>query len=133
MFTSLLPDTEDYRIFFSPYAQRHYMKRFEKDYKGRRWAVTKDSIYQDLKRVHAIQQSQQVKELRSSEGCKLFKYEFSVAQSGVSSKKSGNRCVIFLDETKHRQDILFMYGKGDIPKNMGETQFILKTIQEQFL
>lgn len=130
MFTSPLPDSEDYRIFFSDYAKRYYIKRFEKDYKGRRWDVTLDSIFQDLKRIHALQKGQQVDELNHGNGCKLFKYDFAIAQSGKSPKNSGNRCVALLDEKAHRIDILMVYGKGDIPKNMGETQFIRSTIKK---
>ena len=132
MFTSPLPDDEDYRIFFTDYAERHHIKRFAKDYKGNRWLITQDSIFQDLKRIHSMQMSQQVDELKNGEGCKLFKYDFAVAQSGVSPKGSGNRCVVFLDSKSHRQDILIVYGKGDLPKNMSETQYIYKTIKDQF-
>ena len=132
MFTNPLPDSEDYRIFFSDYAQRHHIKRFAKDYKGKRWIITQDSIFQDLKRVHSMQMTQQVDELKSGDGCKLFKYDFAVAQSGVSPKASGNRCIVFLDVTNHRQDVLLVYSKNDLPKNMGETQYIYKIIADEF-
>lgn len=132
MFTSPLPDSDDYRIFFTDYAMRYYIKRLAKDYKGKRWLVTQDSIFQDLKRVHSMQMSQQVDELKSGDGCKLFKYDFAVAQSGVSPKRSGNRCIVFLDISNHRQDVLIVYGKKDLPSNMGETQYIFKTVRDQF-
>lgn len=132
MFTDPLPDNEDYRIFFTPYAKRYYIKRFAKDYRGRRWLVTLDSIFQDLKRVHSMQQAQQVDELKRGNNCKLFKYDFTIAQSNVSPKASGNRCVVFLDSQRHRQDVLMVYGKGDLPKNTNETQFIYKTIEDHF-
>jgi len=127
-----LPDSEDYRIFFSEYAQRHYIRRFEKDYKGKRWVVTQDSIFQDLKRVHSMQTSQQVDELKHGDGCKLFRYDFAIAQSGISPKASGNRCIVFLDTKNHRQDVLMVYEKKDLPKNIGETQYIYQTIQDHF-
>lgn len=132
MFTSPLPDNDDYRIFFTAYAERYHIKRFAKDYKDKRWIITQDSIFQDLKRVHSMQMSQQVDELKSGEDCKLFKYDFAVAQSGVSPKKSGNRCVVFLDTARHRQDVLMVYNKNDLPKNMSETQYIYKTVQDNF-
>jgi hypothetical protein len=132
MFTSQLPDDEDYRVYFSDYANRHFVKRFAKDYKGKRWLVTHDSIYQDLKRVHAIARTQQVDELKSGEGCLLFKYDFAVAQTNISPKSSGNRCVVFLGVQKKRADVLLVFGKGDLPKNKGETQYILDTISAEF-
>lgn len=132
MFTNPLPDNDDYRIFFTAYAERYFIKRFAKDYKGRRWTVTQDSIFQDLKRIHSMQMTQQVDELKHGDGCKLFKYDFTVAQSGVSPKASGNRCIIFLDTAKHRQDVLMVYGKTDLPKNIKETQFIYDMVKSQF-
>src|SRR5690606_15036302 len=99
------------------------------DYKGKRWEITLDSIFQDLKRVHSMQLTQQIDELKHGDNCKLFKYDFAIAQSGVSPKASGNRCIVFLDVTRHRQDILMVYGKSDLPKNMKETQFIYQTIE----
>ena len=91
-----------------------------------------DSIFQDLKRIHSMQMTQQVDELNHRDNCKLFKYDFAIAQSGVSAKASGNRCVVFLDTQKHRQDVLMMYSKGDLPKNVGETVFIRQMVQQQF-
>lgn len=132
MFTNPLPDNEDYRIFFTEYAERHHIKRFAKDYKGKRWVVTLDSIFQDLKRIHELQKLQQVDELKSGKDCKLFKYDFSVAQSGVSPKASGNRCIIFLDIVRHRQDVLMVYGKGDLPKNTNETKYIYDVVAKEF-
>ena len=132
MFTSQLPDNDDYRIFFTDHAKRYFIKRFEKNYRGKRWIVTMDSIFQDLKRIHSMQMTQQVDELGHGDNCKLIKYDFTIAQSGVSAKASGNRCVVFLDTKKHRQDVLMMYSKGDLLKNVGETMFIRQMVQEQF-
>lgn len=132
MFSSQLPDSEDYRVIVGEYAMRHFIKRFAKDYSGKRWDVTMISIEQDLRRVHALQSTQQVDELRRGSGCILFKYDFAVAQSGVSPKASGNRCVVFLDSETHVQTILMLYAKTDLPKNQGETAWILKTVQDEY-
>ena len=132
MFTNPLPDKDDYRIFFTSLAEEYYIKRFAKDYKGRRWIITLDSIFQNLKRVHSMDRTQDVIELKHGDGCKLFKYDFSIAQSGTSPKASGNHCVVFLDINQHRQDVLLLYGKNDIPKNIKETDFIYDTIKKEF-
>lgn len=132
MFTSPLPDNEDYRVLFSEYAESHYIKKFAKNYKGKRWALTQESIFQELKRIHALQNTQQVDQLKSGDGCLLFKYDFAVAQTNVSPKASGNRCIVFLDIEKHEQMVLYVYGKGDLPKSPGETQHILHTVKSEF-
>lgn len=132
MFTNLLPDSEDYRVVFSDYAKRHFIKRFAKDYKGKRWLVTQDSIFQDLKRIHTLQHTQQIDELKHNGSCWLFKYDFAVALSNISSKKSGNRCLVFLDSIRHQETVLLLYSKDDIPKNQSETHYILSTVQSEF-
>jgi hypothetical protein len=132
MFTSQLPDNEDFRVYFSEYANKHFIKRFAKDYKGRQWVVTHDSIYQDLKRLHTITKTQQVDELKKGKDCILFKYDFAVAQTKISSKSSGNRCVVFLDVTKKRLDVLLVYGKNDLPKNKHETAYIFEVVKAEF-
>jgi len=132
MFSNPLPDNGDYRVVTSPYAQRHYIKRFAKDYKGKRWEVTMSSIEQDLRRLHALQLTQQVDELWRGSGCLLFKYDFTVAQSGVSPKSSGNRCVVFLDMTTSVLTIVLLYGKTDLPKKTSETQYITAVMKEEY-
>ena len=132
MFTSQLPDDEDYRVVFSAYAERHYMKRFAKDYKGKRWTLTQDSIFQELKRVHNLQKTQQVDQLKTGADCLLFKYDFAVAQTGVSPKGSGNRCIVFLDIATRLETVLVVYGKGDLPKNQPETQHVFSTVSKEF-
>lgn len=116
----------------SSYASRYYSKRFAKDYKGTRWVVTERSIIEQLKRIHAIQDTMKVDELKRGSGCLLFKYDFSVAQSNISPKASGNRCVIFLDTANHLEQILLVYGKNDLPKNQHETQYILSVVEREF-
>ena|SRR6266550_737615 len=132
MFSNPLPDNDDYRVVVSTYAERYYFKRFTKDYKGIRWDVTRRSILEQLKRVHAIQDSMKVDELKRGSGCLLFKFDFAVAQTNVSPKASGNRCIVFLDAEIHQQTILLAYGKGDIPKNQPESQWDLKMVETHF-
>lgn len=117
MFTSLLTDDVDYLVFFSDYADRHYLKSFAKKYKGKRWQVTLESIFQELKRITSLQRTQQVDELKHGIDCKLFKYDFAIAQSGVSPKASGNRCIVFLDSKTHKQS------KNDIVCPLDTTPF----------
>lgn len=132
MFSNPLPDNEDYRVVIGDFAKRHYIKRFAKDYKGRQWDVTERSILEQLKRVQTIQDSMKLDELKRGSGCILFKFDFAVAQTNISPKSSGNRCIIFLDIETHLQTILILYGKNDLPKNQHESQWCLNTVEQQF-
>ena len=131
MFTSQLPDV-DYRVIFSDHSERHFIKSFAKKYPGKQWNVTQLSIFDSLRRVHTIQQTQVVDELKNGGGCILFKYDFAVAGTNVSAKASGNRCIVFLDTKSLQQTVLLVYGKADLPKNQSETQYIAQTIKNEF-
>jgi GTPase SAR1 family protein len=136
VFTHLLPSDDNlFTVEFSDYAKRHYLKRFEKDYRGRQWEITVESIMQDMARiktsVNDLQQTQQVDELWHKGNYWIFKYDFRIAQTKESTKGSGNRCVAFLDNNANKIEILLIFGKGDLPKNKGEQAFIEQTIAEE--
>jgi hypothetical protein len=123
-------------VKFSDFAKHHYLKRFERDYKGRQWDVTIESIFQDLARIKTsdsdIQKTQQVDELWHRDSFWIFKYDFRVAQTKDSTKSSGNRCVAFLDNADNSIEILIIFGKGDLPKNIGEQAFITQILNKEF-
>jgi hypothetical protein len=131
----LIKDNKLFTVKFDEYAERHYLKRFKKDYKGKQWEVTEDSIVQDLSRLKMLksdlQQTQQVDELWHKEDYWIFKYDFRVAQTKDSTKSSGNRCVVFLDNGNNKILILMIFGKGDLPKNVGEQAFIEQTLSNE--
>jgi len=137
MFTHLLfNDNNLFTVKFSDYAKNHYLKRFEKDYSGKQWDVTVESILQDLARIKTsasdLQRTQQVDELWHKDSYWIFKYDFRVALTRESTKSSGNRCIVFLDNAMNRIEILFIFGKGDLPKNTGEHAFIEQTLTKEF-
>ena len=137
MFTHpLFNDGNLFTVEFSDYAKHHYLKRFEKAYKGRQWDITVESILQDMARIKTsdsdLQKTQQVDELWHKDDYWIFKYDFRVAQTKDSTKASGNRCVAFLDNAAGKIEILMIFGKGDLPKNIGEQAFIEQTLKEKF-
>ena len=136
MFTHrLYNDNSLFTVEFSDYAKRHYLKRFEKEYKGKQWDITVESIFQDLSRIKTsdsdLQKTQQVDELWHKDNYLVFKYDFRVAQTKESTKSSGNRCIVFLDNATNRIAILIIYGKGDLPKNIGEQAYIVQTLDKE--
>jgi hypothetical protein len=77
-------------VKFCDYAKRHYLKRFEKEYRGKQWDITIESIIQDLARIKTsnsdLQKTQQVDELWHKDDYWIFKYDFRVAQTKESEK-----------------------------------------------
>ena len=137
MFTHLIYNGGGlFTVTFSDYAKRHFLKRFERNYRGKQWDFTLDSIYQELMRLKAsdsdLQKTQQVDELWQKDNYWIFKYDFRVAQTKASAKSSGNRCIAFLDNAANTIVITLIYGKGDLPKNIGEQAFIEQTLNNEF-
>lgn len=108
------------RVVFSQYSKKHFLKSFEKKYKGDRWSFTLDSIIEDIHRIrikgYTLQYSQQVDELWHKDDIWVFKYDFAIAGTNVSPKSAGNRAVIFLDSYNNYAEILFIYQKTNLPK-----------------
>ena len=137
MFTHLISsDNILYIVKYNDYARLHYLKKFQKDYRGKQWDITEESIFQDLSRIKTdssdLQRTQQVDELWHSDSYWIFKYDFRVAQTKHSTKSSGNRCIVFLYNTLNRIELLIIYGKGDLPKNSGEQYYIEQTLTREF-
>lgn len=137
MFTHLLPkDNVNMTFHFCSYADRHYLKNFEKKCPKRQWELTLLSIEQDLSRIRKefndIQQTQQVDELWHNDQYWIFKYDFRIAQTKESAKSSGNRCICFLNLKNKTIDVLLIYNKNDLPKNIGEQAYIEKTLKAEF-
>lgn len=137
MFTHLLPsDDISFHVEYSGFAKRHFLKRLRKSNPGKRWDLTEESIFEDISRIsyatHDLQQTQQVDELWHKGKYWIFKYDFKIAGTKESAKTAGNRCVLFLDNSKKTIEILLIFGKDDLPKNKGEMQFIEDTLMDQY-
>ncbi|MBR3594664.1 hypothetical protein IKL45_00275 [Candidatus Saccharibacteria bacterium] len=137
MFTHLLPNSDSLlRVTFSDFAKKHFLKSFQKRYKGKQWELTEESIKQDLARLrigsNTIQETQQIDELYHEGEYWIAKYDFRIAGTKQSTKTSGNRCIIFIDNGKNRCEILLIYSKTDLPANKKETQYINDILEKEF-
>ena len=137
MFSNLLPVSSIlFNVSYKEYAKSHFLKEFEKKYKGKQWEKTESSIFEDLKRLrvknNTTQQSSQIDELKHKNEYWLFKYDFRIAGSNQSTKSSGNRIVGFIDNMQNQLDILLIYSKNDLPKNKKETQYIEDVLSQNY-
>ena len=106
MFTHQLPKSNTlFSVRFTSFAEKHYLKDFKKKYKGKQWDFTKKSIIQDLRRLkmenNLTQLTEQIDELKYNDNEYLAKYDFKVAQTNESTKSSGNRCVLHIDNKRN--------------------------------
>lgn len=137
MFSNLLPVSSTlFNVSYKEYAKNHFLKDFEKKYKGKQWEKTESSIFEDLKRLRTInnttQQSSQIDQLKYKDGYWLFKYDFRIAGTNQSTKSSGNRIVGFINNRKNILEILLIYNKNNLPKNKNETQYIEEVLLQNY-
>lgn len=137
MFTHQLTFTDDelIRVEFVDYAKRHFLKSFEKKYKGR-WELTLKAITDDLERIgyrkFNLQFTQRIDELKYVDEKWLFKYDFPIAGMKTSAKAAGNRLIGVLDANKRLIEVFLTYNKDDLPKNIGETEYIERVFRELY-
>ena len=137
MFINLLPSsTQVFGVHYSSFAKTHYLKEFQKKYKGKQWDFTERSIFEDLSRLrmenNTTQRSSQIDELKHKDTFWLAKYDFKIAGTKESTKSSGNRCIVYINIQTNHLEILYIYHKDNLPKNCGETDHIMKTIETNF-
>ncbi len=118
------------------FAKNHYLKKFIKNYKGKQWQYTEDSIFQDLSRLglknNKTQQLSQIDELVYKDNHWIAKYDFRIAGTTQSTKTSGNRAIIHIDAKRMCIEILLIYNKTDLPKNKNETDYIFQVIEKEY-
>ena len=113
-------DQFNYRVNFEPFTERHYVKKFQKEYKDK-WLVTKRTIIAICERIDNMLQYNRA-DLISAFGCyKLVKLDFAVEGTRISPKASGNRCILFVDEDTRAVRILLVFSKNEI-SSPNETQ-----------
>ena len=137
MFTHQLPKSNTlFSVRFTSFAEKHYLKDFKKKYKGKQWEFTENSIKEDLSRLrmqnNLTQQSNQIDELKYIDNMWLAKYDFKIAGSKQSTKASGNRCILNINNEKNIIEVLMIYNKTHLPKNKDETKYIMQEIENNY-
>jgi hypothetical protein len=110
-----------------PFAERHYAKAFAKKYKNS-WLETRNNIDEVCKRIDRMLDFDRADLIYSVGYYKLVKLDFSIAGTRISPKKSGNRCLLFVDEERRYVQILIAYSKNDIspPNETAKWKRIIK-------
>lgn len=125
-------DQYTYNVVFEPFAERHFMKSFAKKYKSS-WVKTRDYIEFMCGRIDNVLESQRADLIaKSSDGCyRLVKLDFAIFGIKVSPKKSGNRCILCVNDKMRLVRVLLVYAKTDLPPK-NETQEWKKLVKGEF-
>lgn len=109
-----------YNVVVEPFAERHFIKSFAKKYKTQ-WVKTLNNIIFICEHIENVLKTQRADLISVGGNCRLVKLDFAIFGLKISPKKSGNRCILMVDDKTRTVRILLVYAKTDLPlKN--ETQ-----------
>ncbi len=124
---SVCMETQNYSVDFDSFCERHYIKAFAKKYKTA-WDKTRDDIQEVCRRIDAVLEYKRADLIASVDKYKLVKLDFAVEGTRISPKRSGNRCILVVDEDMRSVKILLIYSKNDIsqPNETAKWKSIIK-------
>ena len=109
-----------YSVVISPFAQRHFIKDFEKKYKGA-WSISWKAIEKEFQNIDVLFERSIAETIVDSETIKICKTEFRVAGTQQSRHASGNRCIVALHKDELQIVVLLVYKKSHLSGSTNET------------
>ncbi|MEI6659888.1 MAG: hypothetical protein WCK91_00510 [bacterium] len=103
----------NYSVQIEHFAERHFIKSFEKKYKNS-WDLTLKAIIGMLERIDALLLTDKAETICDIGDIKIIKTEFRVFNTKESAKTSGNRCIVAWHQEKKFVSILLVYSKTDL-------------------
>ena len=103
----------NYLVKIEQFAERHFIKSFEKKYKAH-WDVTLRAIIAELERIDTLVAIGRAETMCDKDGIKIVKTKFRIAGTKESAKSSGNRCIVAWYEERRFVAVLLVYGKTDL-------------------
>ena len=120
----------NYDVEFEDYTKRHYISTFRKKYKEK-WSTTELTIIEMCKRIDNMLLYSRADLISVSGNLQLVKLDFAVDGTQMSPKASGNRCILFIDNSIRLVRILLVYSKNKISEP-NETQKWKDIIKREF-
>ena len=103
-----------YTVTFATFAERHFVKKFQKKYK-RAWDITKEALARQYQSIDVLLDRSIAEVIAYNETVKICKTEFTVAGTNQSRKASGNRCIVAVHTDTSNVVVLLVYHKNDLP------------------
>ena len=123
--------SSNYTVIVEKYAERHFISRFKKKYKGA-WDVTWKAICEELKRVDILIGATNIAEtMADQDGIRICKTEFRVHGTEESRHASGNRCIVAVHKNTCVVNVLTVYHKNDLAGH-NETAEWKRMIKENY-
>jgi hypothetical protein len=107
----------DYGIVIEHFAERRFIKDFERKYKGA-WDITWTAVTEEFKRFDSLLNTSIAETIIdgriAGERVRICKTEFRVAGTKDSRKSSGNRCIVAVCDDACLVHVLLVYYKNDL-------------------
>ncbi len=126
--------SDGYRVIFEEYTKRHYVKDFEKKYKGS-WLTTRKALVSEFYNIDMLIDSGRTNPPihRTSDNSQwIIKHEFIIAGLKESRKTSGRRIIAYVDNANQVVRILLIYHKDHVDKKASETAWWERTIKGEY-
>ena len=105
--------SENFCVQIEEFAERHFIKSFEKKYK-KKWEVTFRAIKEEFARIDALLLTSKAEIITDAGDIKIIKTKFRVVDTKESATSSGNRCIVAWCKSKHAVSVLLVYSKTDL-------------------
>ena len=102
-----------YLVLVKTFAERHYLKNFEKKYK-KAWEMTFRAVCEEFQRFDALLETSIAEVIMEKENVRIVKTEFRIAGSNESRKSSGNRMIMAVHSDSSIVNLLLIYHKNDL-------------------
>jgi len=103
----------DYDVEIEKFAERHFIKYFEKKYKGA-WDATEEALRQEFRIFDVLFQKSIAETITDRGDVKICKTEFKISGSRESRHGSGNRCIVAIHADTRVVHVLLVYHKNDL-------------------
>jgi hypothetical protein len=120
----------NYQVQIESFAERHYIKKFQKKYKGA-WDLTRSALIREFQSFDVLLQRSIASVVIDREGVQICKTEFRVAGTNVSRKASGNRCIVAIHKETNIVCVLLVYHKNDMSSS-NETAGWKRIVKEAY-
>ena len=126
--------TNNYRVLFENYSERHYIKKFKTD-SGTQWLVTRKALVAQLSRIDQLVLNGRTNPpIHRTEDNKewIVKHEFAVAGRKQSAKSSGHRVILYVNHNERIVRVLLLYHKNHLGKDTNETAIWQNIVKQEF-
>jgi len=110
------PENRLFKVEIAPYAQRHFIKSFERKYK-RNWKITLDALKAQYAHIESLVRNNRIPAPIHASADNLhwiLKHSFAVAGRDTSPRASGNRTILVTDREALTVCVLLVYHKSDL-------------------